>query len=55
MLLPHGEKKSAKSLTVVNRYTLAQDQNFDTEKKFATAMLRISANRKIGFTLSPLF
>jgi hypothetical protein len=45
-----GEEKSAKSLTVVNRYTVGQDQNFNTDKKFAAATLGIFAIRKIGFT-----
>jgi hypothetical protein len=43
--------RTAKSLTVVNKYTVGQYQNFDTEKKFAAAMLRIFVIRKISFTL----
>jgi hypothetical protein len=56
VLLPHREKKSAKSLTVVNRYTVGQDQNFNMDNKFAATELRIFAIRKIGFySESPLF
>jgi hypothetical protein len=51
MLLPPGEEKSAKFLTVVNRYTVGQDQNFDIDKKFAAAKLQTFVIGKISFSL----
>jgi hypothetical protein len=52
VLLQHGKEKSAKSLTVVNIYSIYRgpEAKLRHGQKFAAAKLRIFAIRKMGFT-----